>query len=421
MPRRVSALAFSVVATALAFACSDVPTATSPSADGDAGAPDPSETDAGSDSAATKDAEVAIGCTEPAAGASPSDPFRRARAASDLPDDAPGEYQIHLAYVEPGDRSPEARLDENGAIRRSVTAWNAWLAARLGGPKLRIDTCKGVLDVTHVKLPANVTEAAMAQGTGGLQPGGPSWIRDRIEDLLAPTFNDPKKITLAFYDGLAFGSCAQAPLPPGPGRMAVVYVGGIYASSYLTAAAPAGATQLSVPTPSSTGLRTTAFAAKLGTESVSVTSVSGTTVTLAAPLAAAHPAGELLVANDRAPDCRQNPYSSDGAALGYADYTGVHEMLHALGIVASDAKFHAAAYPGHLTKASAGGTNDLMFQGPEAWACASGIHASPAASPCVLDPGHTSYVNLAGAPGVDLAKSVFLTPTPAGALPPPGW
>lgn len=365
---------------------------------------------------------AATGCVDPMPGAPPNEPFRRVRTTEDLPDDAPGAYRIHVLYVEPSDRTATARLDEDGSIRRSVTAFNGWLEARTGGPRFRIDTCKGVIDVTYVKLPDPFTEAALAQGTT-LEPKGTAFLRDRLEAQLKKTFADPKTIYLVYYDGLAFGHCGGAPFPPVLiGRFPVHYVGGIYSSSFLTQAANAGATQLTVYEPQVVGLPSGTYSATLGVESVTVVSLAATTVTLAAPLGAAHGFGEILTANERPADCRANPFSSDGISLGYSDYTGAHELLHSLGIVNSAAPFHSTtAAAGHLTELSAGSTNDLMYQGSRPWTCAGGVHANPTVSTCVLDPAHENYWMLPHAStAVDLSRSVYLDPTPPDAVPPPG-
>src|SRR5690606_29364262 len=50
---------------------------------------------------------------------------------------------------------------------------------------------------------------------------------------------------------------------------------------------------------------------------------TATRVTLSEPLATAHPRGEILLGDERPPDCRDNPFSADGVALGYIDYSAV--------------------------------------------------------------------------------------------------
>lgn len=340
--------------------------------------------------------------------------FELPRTTTDQPDDSPGLWQVHLLYVEPSDRTAAAPLDTNGEIRRSVKAMQSWLAAQTGGPKLRFDTAGGALDVTHVKLAT--TEAAMAQGTG-LSPAGPAWIRERLEKALVPTFADPKKLYLVVYDGLAYGTCGNSLLP---GRFPVVYVGGIWTSTYLTAAASAGATSVAAFDPAALGVPAPPFAAKLGGEAVTVNAVNGTTLTLSAPLGAAHATGESLVPDTRPPDCRSNPRSTDGAALGYADFTALHELMHAIGIVSAGAPDFATppVAGGHLGESGGGGTSDLMYQGTKAWTCAT-PSKNAATSLCQLDPSKRNYFGLpAGSPLVDLAKSTLMDPLPASPVPP---
>ena len=345
------------------------------------------------------------------------------RTTSDPPDDAPDDSRIHVLYVEPSDRTAPARLDEDGSIRRSVTAFNGWLQARTGGSRFRIDTCKGVIDVTYVKLADPLSEAALAQGTT-LEPKGTVFLRDRLEAELKKTFADPKTIYLVYYDGLSFGHCGGAPFPPLLlGRFPVHYVGGIFSSSFLTEPPNAGAKRLTVYDPRAAGLPGGTYAAKLGSERVTVASVSAATVTLAAPLGMSHGVGEMISADERPQDCRANPFSSDGTSLGYSDYTGAHELLHALGIVNGSAPHHSTtAAAGHLTESSGGGTNDLMYQGTRSWTCAGGVHANPSVSTCVLDPAHANYWMLPeSSAAVDLSRSVYLDPTPPDPRTPPGW
>lgn len=377
--------------------------------------------DATADASSLPDA-VAIGCVAPSNGAPVDDPYRRVRTTAELPDDQPDSYQIHALYVEPSDRDSNPRLDEDGSIRRSITAWSAWLAARTGGPKLRVDTCGGVIDVTYVKLASQFTEVAMAQGTT-LAPNGTVYLRDRLEATLKTTFADPKKIYLVYYDGLSFGHCGGAPRPPGLiGHFPGLFIGGLFHASFLTQIANAGDTHLTVYDPAAAGLSSGSYTAKLGSENVSVTGITGTDVTLASPLSAAHAVGEMILGDVRPPDCRSNPFSANGISLGYTDYSGPHEVLHTLGIVASAAKFYSTTAPGHLTEASAGGTSDLMYQGAMPWTCSGPIHANPQVSPCVLDPAHENYMALpSGSAAIDLAQSVFLEPTPPNAQVPPGW
>ncbi|MCE9578428.1 MAG: hypothetical protein K8W52_35205 [Deltaproteobacteria bacterium] len=348
-----------------------------------------------------------------------------ARATEDLPDDAPGAYQIHVLYVVPADRTPAAPLDTDGSIRRSVAAFDAWFAAQTGGPRLRFDTAGGVLDVTYVKLDPPYAERALAEGTVGA-PAGPDYLRDRLEALLAPRFAEPHKMYLVYWDGLSFRHCGGAPLPPLlHGHMPSLQVGGLFASSFLTADAGAGATQLAVYSLANLPLGAAPFDATLGSEAVRVIAVGADTLTLAAPLAAAHPAGEPLQAATTIPDCRANAFSPDGHTLAYWEFSGAHEILHTLGIAPPEAADYAPppVAPGHLAATGPDGTADLMYQGTANWGCLEFPPATaPATSACRLDSGHRNYFAVTGRTvSVDLAASVFLEPTPAGAVAPLGW
>lgn len=345
--------------------------------------------------------------------------FAAPRTTEDQPDDAPGEYQLHALYVEPSDRDAAPRLDENGALRRTIVSFNRWLGARTGGPKLRVDTHNGTIDVTYVKL--DVTEVELAQGLGEA-PGaeGPRHIHERLDALLRPKFADPKKLYLVYYDGLAIGTCGDSPLGS---HTAMSYVGGIWHSSFLQTAADANATTLDVYDPVATNLPAPPFPAHLGSEAVLVTNITGNRLTLGVPLKRAHPATELLLSDNRPGDCRKNPFSRDGAEFTYATFVGMHEIAHALGIVSPAAPEHAPPpiAPGHLGPNTAAGLNDLMYQGVANGRCGDTVSTAEN-SPCQLDPAHKNYFMLpADSPLVDLAKSVFLAPSPPRAVTPPNW
>lgn len=350
-----------------------------------------------------------------------------ARATVDLPDDHPDAYQLHVLYVEPADRTATAPLDTDGSIRRSLAAAQAWFAARTGGAALRFDTANGVVDITYVKLPQPYTEVALAEGTVGT-PAGPDFLRDRLEAILAPTFADPHKLYLIYWDGLSFRHCGGAPYPPAlHGHMPALEVGGEFATSFTTADAAAGATQLTMYPLATLPFDAPPFDATLGGEAVRVTAVdAGTdTLTLAAPLAAAHARGDVLRATTTIPACRANPFSPDGHALAYWEFSAVHEVMHTLGLVPAEGTDFAPPpiAPGHLAATGPDGTADLMYQGSANWGCLQFPAAtSPATSACQLDSGHRNYFMVAGhATSADLAASVFLEPTPTGAVAPPGW
>ena len=58
----------------------------------------------------------------------------RPRTLLDLADDESG-YQVHLLYVVASD-AEDRELDTNGAVERSVEAWNGWLAEQTSGRRL---------------------------------------------------------------------------------------------------------------------------------------------------------------------------------------------------------------------------------------------------------------------------------------------
>ncbi len=396
----------------------------------DAGGSDAGSTDAGGSDAGTDGGNADAGaldaghCSPRPPGAPANDAWRRQRTTVDQPDDEQGAYQVHVLYVEPADRSASPQLDVDGSIRRSMAAINDWFAAKMGGARLRFDTCEGTLDVTHVKLDAGYTEVAMAAGTVG-SPAGPVYHRDRLENLLKVSFAEPNKLYLVYVDGLDFGHCGGAPLPPAlRGRFTALFVGGIFRATFLTAVASAGQTQLTVHSTAQLPLPATPFTAQVGTEQVTVTQVAATSLTLQQALTSAHSAGTVVRGSTTIPDCRANPFSPDGHQLDYWEFSAGHEVLHALGIVPADAPDHAPSpvAAGHLADTGAAGRADIMYQGNLSWTCQTFPPATgPSGTPCALDPGHRNYFQTDGGTTVDLARSVFLSPTPSAAQQPPAW
>ena len=140
----------------------------------------------------------------------------RPRALADLADDETG-YQVHLLYVVASD-GEDRELDTNGAVERSVEAWNEWLAGQTMGRRLRLDRADGALDVTFVRL--DRTDAQLnAYGT---------FIRDHLEaELILKGFNDPQKIYAVYYDGgdAQTGACGSAARPPAlVGTVSAIYL-----------------------------------------------------------------------------------------------------------------------------------------------------------------------------------------------------
>ncbi len=116
--------------------------------------------------------------------------------------------------------------------------------------------------------------------------------------------------------------------------------------------------------------------------------------TVAAQYLRAHPEGHSQ-------SCDANPWS-DGQAPTYREFSMLHEILHAQGFTPTCA--------GHNTRRShtSFAPTDIMYAGDEPW------------RPSVLDGGGEIYGH--GRAGcLDLAKSVFLTPTATDAAAPPLW
>jgi hypothetical protein len=126
--------------------------------------------------------------------------------------------KVKLIYAVPSDAT-DRQFDTNGAMHRSVSSWQRWLAAQTGGRALRLDVTEtGALDVAFLRLPR--TEAAYANL--GIA------MRDALEaDLAALGFNDGNKAYLVVFDGVNITACGSAPRPPLlPGRVAGLYLRG---------------------------------------------------------------------------------------------------------------------------------------------------------------------------------------------------
>ena len=103
------------------------------------------------------------------------------------------------------------------------------------------------------------------------------------------------------------------------------------------------------------------------------------------------------------PPCDSNPFAPTPEAPGYIEFIMAHEIMHALGVVGSCAPHNTDH--SHVPEPS-----DLMYAGSLPW------------RPSTLDVGRDDY--FAGGNGstcLDVADSVFVTPTRAGARLPPGW
>lgn len=109
--------------------------------------------------------------------------------------------------------------------------------------------------------------------------------------------------------------------------------------------------------------------------------------------------------------CSSNPVGGSSTTPGYIEYAMLHETLHGLGFVAD------AAPNEHSSGHTFDSARDLMYAprpgtADPYWDIYSGA--------VVLDYGRNQYY-AHGGPQLDLARSAFLNPLPANAVPPPGW
>ncbi|MBL8922743.1 MAG: hypothetical protein JNJ54_28095 [Myxococcaceae bacterium] len=363
--------------------------------------------------------DAGVRCSRVPVGRPSTDPWARERTTVDQPDDEPGAAQVHVLYLEPADRTATRQLDVEGDLRRSIAAFTLWLAAQTGGPRIRFDTCDGAVDITFVKL--SVNELELASGLNSARPGV-AFIRERLRDLVLSRFSEPNKLYLLFYEGLAYGYCGGASYPPQlSDHYTAIYRGGIFAATFVTAATGAG--QTAVPVDSTASLPAAPFDASLGSQQVRVIAKTATSVTVSAPLGGSVTPHTTLRAMTTIPECRANALSPDGQALGYAEFATLHELLHPLGIVGSGATDFAQSpvAPGHLAFTNPAGGDDLMYQGTQPWTCSTAA-PNAAASRCRLDPSRRNYWGVGNRTNVvDLARSAFLSPTPAQPQLPPGW
>ncbi len=137
------------------------------------------------------------------------------RALEDRADDVTG-YQVHVMYVLPSGGVDNA-LDTKGVIAQSVAAMQAWFVGQTRGPRLRLDTLDGALDITFARLRRSQAEL-FGFGVN---------IRDRIEEELRERgYIQPRKIYAVYYDGNAV-VCGSGPWPPDLiGSVAAMYLRG---------------------------------------------------------------------------------------------------------------------------------------------------------------------------------------------------
>jgi hypothetical protein len=130
-----------------------------------------------------------------------------------MPDDISGP-QVHFLYVVPSDGA-DGQLDTNGAMEQSVARIQQWVVTQAGNQQaLRVDTYKGVPDITFVRLPRSDAQATATYPW-------PIWAMG--EDLVAAGFNDPAKVYAALYDGHSTWACGGAKSPALP-KLGAMYI-----------------------------------------------------------------------------------------------------------------------------------------------------------------------------------------------------
>jgi VHL beta domain len=113
-----------------------------------------------------------------------------------------------------------------------------------------------------------------------------------------------------------------------------------------------------------------------------------------------------------APACGANAFATNENAPRYWEFSGVHEVFHSLGVVAVPGSTGVPAFcsPNHtLAGHVSDNPSDLMYAGALPW------------SPSVLDFGRNDYFGHGNPSCPDLARSVFMSPAAANAVPPLGW
>lgn len=96
-------------------------------------------------------------------------------------------FQIQPLYVLPAD-GEDHKLDVNGTLATSISAWNLWFAEQTGGTQLRIDNFRERPDVVFVRLTS--TAAEVRANTTLID-----------EELRTLGFDEPNKIRAIYYDG----------------------------------------------------------------------------------------------------------------------------------------------------------------------------------------------------------------------------
>lgn len=110
-----------------------------------------------------------------------------ARQTQDQTDDA-SDYQVHIIYAVSSEET-DRKLDTNGKIATSVSAWQNWLCKQTKGKYLKLDTHKGNLDLTFVRVGKNLPSSEL------------------VDELKRSGFNNPQKAYAVYYEGLNSRGC----------------------------------------------------------------------------------------------------------------------------------------------------------------------------------------------------------------------
>lgn len=131
------------------------------------------------------------------------------RYTRNQPDDISGP-QVHAVYALPSD-GEDGNLDRYGDIATSFEAIQNYLREQLGY-ELRLDTYRGELDVTFLRMPFTNQEG---DGVGG------SLVHRLLDEADGALGHDPDRMYAIYYGGRVTGLCGSAPWP---GRGGAVYI-----------------------------------------------------------------------------------------------------------------------------------------------------------------------------------------------------
>ena len=135
------------------------------------------------------------------------------RSTVDRPDETQG-LALHVLYYLPADATDE-HLDTDGTITRSVEAANRWLATQTGGPKLRLDTYQGQLDLTFYRGKATQAQLGVTSDARA---------KAMADELQAAGFLDPLKVYAAYGGGGSAIEGSTIELGIGGGGFANVFI-----------------------------------------------------------------------------------------------------------------------------------------------------------------------------------------------------